>query len=146
MSEVYLTAHYAAAPEVVFEFFLDHNKFAKIWPGETKRIVDAEADNPNDVGSVRSIKVGLSTIQEQQITTNRPTGDQPGLIEYKVIKGGAITDHKGHIEFHPAANGGTDIKYTIMLKMAIPGLAFIVLRSIKGQWATGSKAIAADLS
>lgn len=146
MSEVYLTGHYAASPEAVFEFFLDHNKFAKIWPGQTQRIKDAEGDNPNDVGSVRSIKVGLSTIHEQQITANRPSGDQPGLIEYKVIKGGAITDHKGHIEFHPAADGGTDIKYTIMLKMAIPGLACIVLRSIKGQWATGSKAIAAELS
>lgn len=146
MSEVYLTGHYAAAPEKVFEFFLDHNKFARIWPGETKRIKDAEGENPNAVGSVRSIKVGMSTIHEQQITAERPTGDKPGLIEYKVIRGGAITDHKGHIEFHPAADGGTDIKYTIMLKMAIPGLAWLVLRSIKSQWVTGSQAIAADLS
>lgn len=146
MSEVYLTGHYAAAPEKVFDFFLDHNQFARIWPGETKRIKDAPGDNPNDVGSVRSIKVGISTIEEEQITAERPVDGKPGLIEYKVIRGGAITDHKGHIEFHPAADGGTDIKYTIMLKMAVPGLAWLVLRNIKGQWLTGSKAIAADLS
>lgn len=146
MSEVYLTAEYSADPARVFEFFLDHDKFGSIWPGETTRIKDADAENPNDVGSVRSIKVGLSTIQEQQIKAVRPTAEACGLIEYTVIKGGAITEHLGHIEFHPAAAGGTQIRYTIRLRMAIPGLACLVLRSIKGQWQKGSLAIAPQLS
>ena len=146
MSEVYLTAEYSAAPEQVFEFFLDHNKFGSIWSGVTTRIKDADADNPNDVGSVRSIKVGFSTIQEQQMKAERPTDTSSGLIEYKVIKGGAITDHLGHIEFHPTAAGGTQIRYTIRLSMAVPGLACLVLRGIKKQWITGSAAIASQLS
>lgn len=146
MSEVYLTAKYDAAPAAVFEFFLDHEKFGSIWAGETQRIKDADAENPNDVGSVRSIKVGLSTIQEQQVTAKRPTADEAGVIEYKVIKGAAITDHFGHIEFHPSANGGTEIKYTIRLAMAVPGLAWLVLRNIKQQWLSGSRRIAAEIA
>jgi hypothetical protein len=142
MPEVYLTAQYDAAPLEVFEFFLDHEKFGSIWAGETRRIKDADGDNPNDVGSVRSVKVGLSTIQEQQVTATRPTADAAGLIEYKVIKGAAITDHFGHIEFHPRGDGGTEIRYTIRLQMAVPGLAWLVLRNIKQQWMLGSAKLA----
>lgn len=146
MAIIHLTAEYSAAPLSVFEFFLDHDKFGSIWAGQTTRIKDANAENPNDVGSVRSIKVGFSTIQEQQMVAERPADERPGLIEYKVIKGGAITDHLGHIEFHPTATGGTRIQYSIMLKMAVPGLAHVILRGIKKQWVEGSAAIAPQLS
>lgn len=145
MADVNLSATYAAAPEQVFEFFLDHEKFGSIWSGQTQRIKDAEGDNPNGIGSVRSIKVGLSTIHEQQITAQRPQAGLVGVIEYKVIKGGAITDHFGHIEFHAGKNGGTEIKYNIRLQMAVPGLAWLVLRNIKQQWVVGSKKIAPQL-
>lgn len=146
MATVHLSAHYAADPQKVFEFFLDHEQFGRIWPGEIKRIKDAESGNPNGVGSVRSINVGLSTILERQMLAQPPVENEPAVIEYKVIKGGAITYHLGHIEFHPAADGGTDIRYQIDMRMAIPGLAWVVLRSIKQQWLQGSQAIAADLS
>ena len=146
MSQAYLTAEYSASPDVVFDFFLDHEKFGSLWAGETRRIKDADAENPNDVGSVRSVKVGLSTIQEEQTLAQRPTAEKPGVIEYKVIKGSAITDHLGHVEFHPKADGGTEIRYTIRLKMVVPGLGWVVLRNIKQQWLEGSKRIAAQLS
>jgi uncharacterized protein YndB with AHSA1/START domain len=91
----------------VFAYFADHERFGRIWPGRTQRIVAAAGVDPNGLGSVRKVSVPFGSIEET-ITAFEP----PRLIEYRVTRGDRVRNHLGRLEFE-SVPGGTTLHYSI---------------------------------
>lgn len=136
-----LECHIKASPEKVFDFFGDHESFGRIWPGKTQRIKDSNhSTDPNDVGSIRQIKLGPTRFEETQISYTRPS-----LIEYTVTKGSPIKNHHGRICLSAADDGGTDIYYTIAFDPKIPCTGKLIANNLSNNWRKGIQPIIAEL-
>lgn len=139
--EVKLSCRIQASPEKVYDFFCDHESFGRIWPGRTTRIKDSELpDNPNGVGSVRQICLGPMCFEETHMTCDRPR-----LIEYTVTRGSPIRNHWGRIQFTAAADGGTDINYSIVFDPRIPLTGALIAGNLRKDWAKGIQPIIEEL-
>ena len=138
---VIFNQHFDAPIDKVFEFMLDHENFGRIWPGEIRRIKDAsQGENPNGLGSIRSIKTGPMTFEETICTC-----DTNQTIEYFVSRGGPIKNHLGRMEFRES-NAGTDLHYVIRFDGRIPGTGRIIAGILRSDWSKGIVPIAKELS
>lgn len=138
---VHLSAQIAASPEKVYDFFCDHESFGRIWPGQITRIKDSsKPGRPNDVGSVRQIRVGPMAFEETHTVCDRPR-----QIQYRVTRGSPIKNHLGTINFIEEG-GDTRIDYTIEFDPKIPGTGCLIARSLKRDWARGIGPVAEELS
>lgn len=105
----------AAPREQVFAYFADHERFGRLWPGRTRRILDAaDPAQPNGLGSVREVQLWLARLEETI------TAFVPGeLIEYRLTRGGALRNHKGSLRFE-SVPGGTKLVYDIEFDGRLP--------------------------
>lgn len=114
--EIRFREQYEAPPEQVFALFANHERFGKLLGVPVKRVMDApHDDDPNGVGSVRRIASGFAAFEETILTC-----EPPKLIEYTVSRGGPIKNHHGRLEFSAAANGDTQLAYTIRFTARVP--------------------------
>ena len=138
--KIRLQCHIKAPVEKVYDFFCDHESFARIWPGKTERIkVSDNPEYPNDVGSIRRITVGPVSFEETNITVERPS-----LIEYTITKGGPIKNHLGRIQFS-GDSSETHIDYSIEFDAKIPLTGGLIASSLEKDWAKGIPPIIAEL-
>jgi uncharacterized protein YndB with AHSA1/START domain len=123
---------FAAPRAKVFAWFADHEKFGKIWPGQTKRVqASADAAEPNGLGSVREMHTGGSVFQETIVKF-----DPPSLIEYRVTKGSPIKNHLGRMVFTDT-EGGTKLDYTIEFDPKIPFTGGLIASVLCTGWRRG---------
>lgn len=131
-----------AAPRArVFEYFADHERFGRIWPGTFRRTqVSADPVNPNGLGSVREIRTaGLAF--EETITGFEP----PSGIEYRITRGGPLKNHVGRLEFSDVP-GGTKLLYTIEFDPRIPLTGGLLASVLCASWQRGVSRAIDDLS
>lgn len=123
---------FAAPRERVFAWFADHENFGRIFPGSTRRIVDAsDPADVNGLGSVREVRIGLVRLEET-ITRYEP----PACIEYRVTRGWPVRNHLGRLGFESVA-GGTQLEYTITFESRIPFAGNLVAGSLCASWRRG---------
>lgn len=101
--------------EKVFALFADHKQFGKLLGAPVKRIMDSSDADPNGIGSVRKIGIGLLGVEETII------GFEPdSLIEYTITSLSPLRNHHGRIRFADTKEGQTRVNYTITFEEAIP--------------------------
>lgn len=130
---------FAASPEVVFDHFADHNKFAQIFGASAKRIKDGQ-DEPNGLGSVRRVLPGPLALEETIVKFDRPK-----QIDYAITKGGPLKNHLGQIRF-VAIDGGTRVDYKIRFKSKVPLLGYLVAAALKLGYTQGIKKVQTQLA
>ena len=133
---------YFAAPRAkVFAWFGDHEKLARVWGGRFRRIRDAtEGKNPNGLGSVREVRLGIAKFEETIVKFQAPT-----VIEYAVTRGSPIKNHLGRLVFADA-DSGTKLDYTISFDPKLPFTGWLIARILSGQWRNGVQRAVKDIA
>jgi len=128
----------------VFEQLCDHERFGEMLGAPVRRVVNADGDNPNGLGSVRRVwplRIAVPAFEE---TVTRFEPDQ--CMEYQVTKGSPLKNHLGRMEFSEA-NGGTRLDYTITFepRWPVPLLGLVLKKAIGGTIARGLEQYARKL-
>lgn len=123
---------FAAPRETVFAWFSRHENFRLLFPNRIRRIkVGNDPAEPNGLGSVREVRMGLVRLEET-ITRYEP----PSCIEYQVTRGWPVRKHLGRLLFEPVA-GGTRLDYTIEFETRLPFAGGMVAGSLCASWRVG---------
>ena len=132
---------FAAPRAKVFDYFADHERFGRIWPGRTRRIqISADPKHPDGLGSVREIRTaGMSF--EETITAF----ELHSRIEYRISRGGPIKNHVGRLLFNEVP-GGTKLEYTIEFEPKVPFTGGLVASVLCASWHRGVPRAIDDLS
>lgn len=138
MHTIQITQLFNAPQQEIFDYLSDHNNFGKLLNADILRIKDAEGENPNGLGSVRSIRLGFELVQETVITFESPT-----LIEYKITSNVPIVHHHGRLVFSSPEKGVTLLNYTIEMETKIPFADGVLLFILKTIITNGLKKLAA---
>ncbi len=132
---------FSAPVETVFTELTDHEKFGKLLKANIKRVVDAEGEYVNGLGSIRKITPLPFADFEETVVTFEPNR----LMEYVVSKGSPIKNHKGRMEFADVG-GATRVRYTIEFepKLPLPFLGMLLKSAIEMPVKKGFAALAAS--
>lgn len=129
MQYIDIIQKFNAPQQEIFDFLSNHNNLKSIFMIDVKRIKDAEGDNKNGLGSVRSLGIGVGLIEETVTVF-----EEPNLIEYKISNNIPVKYHLGRMEFS-TENNQTVLHYTIDLESKIafadPILKFVLETSIR---------------
>ncbi|MGJ8669096.1 MAG: SRPBCC family protein [Oceanococcus sp.] len=136
--QVHLEHRFQSPVNQVFEFFADHEKFGRIWPGKTQRITAGETE-ANGLSSVREIRVGPVCFEETVVAFERPR-----LIEYTITRGSPLKNHYGRIAFLTDGEG-CRVDYHIEFQGRFPLIASLVARNLKKDFKAGLAALQAEL-
>lgn len=130
MQHISITQAFNAPQNEIFDFLSNHNNMGSILGAGIKRIKDAEGKNPNGIGSVRSIGLGIELLQETVTSF-----EAPNLIEYQISSKAPINYHLGRLKFSSPSAGKTVLNYTIDLESKIgfidPVVKFLLENTIK---------------
>lgn len=130
---IHINETFNAPLERVFDFFGTHSNLPVLFGGKFERVKDATAgDNPNGLGSVRSIRVGGGPAFEETITAFDP----PHRIEYTITKGSPVKNHHGVMLFSGDDNTAT-LDYTIQLEGKLPGSTCLIVTVMRMTLARG---------
>ncbi len=128
MKTIRMTQLFNAPQQEIFDYLSVHENLGEILSANISRIKDAEGSNPNGVGSVRSIKMGIEILQETVVAF-----DSPNIIEYTITSKAPVRHHLGRLEFSTPEKGKTLLEYTIEMESKIgfaDGLIGYVLETI----------------
>lgn len=128
MTSISMTQTFNAPQQEIFNYLSDHNNLGSVLNAQITRIKNAEGKNPNGVGSVRSIKMGIEILQETVVTF-----DEPNLIEYKISSNAPINYHLGRLEFSTPETGKTLLHYTIDMESKLSfadGIVGFILKTV----------------
>ena len=137
MKTIQMMQEFNAPQQEIFDNLSDHNNFGVLLNANITRIKDAEGKNPNGLGSVRSIKMGVELLQETIITF-----DSPNLIEYKITNDVPVKFHLGTLEFSSPEKNKTLLKYTIQMESKFGFMDPLILFLIKSSIKNGLKKLA----
>lgn len=137
MQTIHITQEFNAPQQEIFDYLSDHNNFGSLLNANITRIKDADGDNPNGLGSVRSIKLGVELLQETIVTF-----DEPNLIEYKITNNVPINYHLGTLEFSSPAKNKTLLNYSIQMESKLGFIDGAILFLIKTSIVNGLKNLA----
>ena len=130
MQHISITQTFNAPQKEIFDYLSDHNNLSSILGAQIKRIKDADGANPNGMGSVRSIGMGIELLQETVTVF-----EAPNLIEYQISSNAPINYHLGRLEFSSPAAGKTVLNYTIDIESKLglldPVVKFLLETTIK---------------
>lgn len=124
----------------VFDAYTDHAAMAEIPGVRSARVVRPGDRDPNGLGAIREIDLGLVWLREEIVGF-----DRPNRMEYHILKSRPPADHHfGRVDFAEAAEG-TVVTWTTVFSLPLPvvgklaevasgivfGLAFrVTLRSV----------------
>ena len=139
--KVHFEQFFAAPRAKVFEYFADHERLGRVWPGRFRRSqVSADPAQPNGLGPVREIRSSGMTFDETI------TGfDVPSRIEYRITRGGPIKNHVGTMRFSEVP-GGTKLEYTIEFDPKVPLTGGLLASVLCTAWHRGVQNAIDDLA
>ena len=134
-----MTQDFPAPRRTVFAQLTDHNSVGPIMGAKMQRIVDATGDNPNGLGSVRSVTVGPASFEETLTAF-----DPDSLMEYQITKGGPLKNHLGRMQFSDT-DGGCHLDYTITFDARVPMTGGAIAKGLQAGISKGLAKYAASL-
>ncbi len=137
MASVHMTQEFNAPQQELFDYVSDHNNFGSLLNANITRIKDAPGNNPNGLGSVRSIKLGIELLQETIVRF-----ESPNVIEYKISNNVPVKYHLGRLEFSSPEPNKTVLNYTIDLETKIGFIDSLLLFGIETTIKSGLKKLA----
>jgi hypothetical protein len=115
-----------AALEVTWSVLAAQGDMATWAPIQSSRLERPGGQQPDGVGAIRVLKARPATIREQ-ITAF----DAPHRLEYQMLSGLPVRDYHG-TTLLSSHDGGTNIVWTVSMRPRLPGIAFLVRRSVRG--------------
>lgn len=122
---------FAAPREQVFAWFADHRNFGQLFPGRMRPLRPGPDGNPDGLGSVREIRIGLLRLEET-ITRFEP----PACIEYRVTRGWSVRNHLGRLRFE-SVPGGTQLEYSLEFDSRLPVSGNLLAGLLSKSWRGG---------
>jgi uncharacterized protein YndB with AHSA1/START domain len=120
MIQIKLARQIAAPPEAVFEVLADHRGMVN-WSMAREVVLRHEGDPPpNGVGAVRVIRAGGIAVEEE-VTAFEP----PKRMEYRVVAGFPIRDHRGEVRLEPVGDG-TRLVWEVQCRPRFPGTGWLL--------------------
>ena len=126
MVEIQFEGWTPAPLEVTWSVLAAHTDMAAWAPVQASRLERPGAPLPDGVGAIRVLKARPVTVREQ-ITAF----DAPHRLEYQMLSGLPVRDYRGRTLLS-SHDGGTTIVWTVSLRPRLPGIAFLVRRSVRG--------------
>lgn len=121
MASFSLVRHVAAPPELVFDVFTDHRRYAEITPMR-RSVLEREGEPaPNGVGAIRALHSVGPPLREEVIAY-----EPPRRFAYRVLSGIPVRDHVGTVELAPEGEG-TKVVYAIRTFPTLPLIGAAVL-------------------
>ena len=124
---IFFEQNFRAPLSTVFNELTDHNNFGRIIGMKIIRIKNCKKGNANGIGSVRRITPVLFSKWEETVITYIPNK----IMEYTVIKGSPVKNHKGTMEFSEK-DGVTNLKYVMYFEPKIPFIGKLLKTAIEG--------------
>lgn len=122
VAEIHARIRFDHPPQKVFDFFAVHENLMHVFGGKIRLSQPApEGDNPNGLGSVRTISLGPGPDFDERIEAFEPAS----RIEYTITRGSPVKNHYGTMCFSDD-NGGTLLDYRIRLAGRIPGTTGLI--------------------
>jgi uncharacterized protein YndB with AHSA1/START domain len=124
----------------VFAYLAEHENMDALFPARVERVRDGANGDRNGVGSVRRLSFRGLMPFEETITDSEPNR----RIAYRITKGTPLRGHRGEMLFSERDGGGSHLRYEIVFRSAIPGVAAIVAASLRRSIAKGLDKVAAE--
>lgn len=112
--------------EVTWSVLAGQADMAAWAPVKSSRLERPGDPQPDGVGAIRVLKAWPATIREQ-ITAF----DAPHRLDYQMLSGLPAHDYHGSTLLS-SHDGGTNIVWTVSMRPRLPGIAFLVRRSVRG--------------
>jgi uncharacterized protein YndB with AHSA1/START domain len=116
-----LVRHVAAPPELVFDVFTDHRRYAEITPVRRSLLERQGEPAPNGVGAIRALHSVGPPLREEVIAYERPR-----RFAYRVLSGIPVRDHVGTVELTPEGEG-TKVVYAIRTFPTLPLVGAVIV-------------------
>jgi uncharacterized protein YndB with AHSA1/START domain len=116
-----LVREVAAPPEVVFDVFTDHRRYAAITPMRRSELEREGDPAPNGVGAIRALHSVGPPLREEVIAY-----EPPRRFSYRILSGVPVRDHVGTVELTPEGEG-TRVVYAIRATPTLPLVGPVVL-------------------
>ncbi len=124
----------AASPEAVWQVLASHERMPEWMPAREVVRRRPGSTDPNGEGAVRTLRLGPMVVDER-ISVFEP----PKRLQYKVIEGAPLRQHRGEVVLSPAADG-TRVRWSVSFRPLIPGTGWLlraasrrlVVRSLEG--------------
>lgn len=137
MRTIQMTQIFNASQREIFDFLSNHHNMGNVLNANIERIRDADGLDPNGLGSVRSIKMGIEILQETVTIF-----EAPNLIEYTITSNAPVNYHLGKMEFSTPEKGKTLLTYTIDMETKFPFADSALLFVLKTIISNGLKKLA----
>ncbi len=142
MQQFVIRQEVKASLEKTFNAITDHEFFiSKAMMAPCKRIKDGANGYVNGLGSVREISVPLPQLALVKLWEEVTSFEPNKLMQYTITKGAPLSHYLGTIEF-AGDDRHTMVTYRVELDADVPGLAFMVAKSMNGMFWLGLKRVA----
>jgi uncharacterized membrane protein len=120
------TTTIAAPPDRVWEIAIDLERYPE-WARDVKDVVVRARDDqgrPIEV-EFRSSALGRST----HYTLTYDYSDAPAVLAWSMLRGDIMRAIDGAYHFSPLADGGTEVRYDLMIDLVVPLPGFVKRRA-----------------
>ncbi len=124
--------HFIFAPiERVFELLTEHAGYVRLPGVKSAKLTRLGTTEPNGLGAVRELRLGLACFVEEITAFERPT-----RFEYRIVQSRPKLEHQlGRLTFR-AVSGGTEICWTSTFRVAVPLLGGLLTFAAARQMTT----------
>jgi len=115
-----------ASPSHVWDIVVDIERYPE-WARDVKEAVIVERDDQGRPAKVefRASALGRST----HYTLEYDYAEAPGVLAWKMVKGDIQRSITGAYHFSPSADGGTDVRYDLVIELVVPMPGFVKRRA-----------------
>lgn len=125
MASFTLVREVAAPPDVVFDVFTDHRRYAEMTPLRRSELEREGEPAPNGVGAIRVLGAVGPPLREEVIAYERPS-----RYSYALLSGLPVRDHVGTVSLQPAG-AGTKVTYALRTNPTVPLAGGAVVTVVK---------------
>jgi uncharacterized membrane protein len=120
------TTNIAAAPDRVWAIATDLERYPE-WAKDVKDVVIRARDDegrPTEV-EFRASALGRST----HYTLSYDYSDAPSVLAWSMLRGDIMRTIDGAYHFSPTADGGTEVRYDLVIDLVVPLPGFVKRRA-----------------
>lgn len=138
---VEVRARSSATPAAVFALASDRPTWPSWSPIDSFELEKPGHPDRQGVGAIGALRTGKRTMREKvvEVVPDKRFG-------YELVSGLAIRDYRANVDLEPAANGGTEIRWSASFVPKVPGTGRLYRKALTGALGKYASALAAASS